>query len=78
MLVGREGRYEKPTHPCLVPGCKEKSFQAKDGACKHHMMAKVNWLRNKVMSTPSPWVVQVVSEAGTDVQGSVGPTEPDR
>jgi len=55
MLIGKEGRYEKPTHPCIVPGCPYKSFQADKGACKKHMFEKIEWLRRRVMSRPSPY-----------------------
>lgn len=53
MLIGKDGPYEKPTHPCLVPGCEGLSFQAEKGACKKHMFEKIDWLRRRVMMRPS-------------------------
>lgn len=49
MLIGKDGPYEKPTHPCIVPGCKALSFQEDKGACKKHMFDKIEWLRRRVM-----------------------------
>lgn len=63
MLVGKQGKYEKPEHPCLVPGCQDKSF-TEGGACRKHLMDKIDWLRRRVMSRVSPWVV--VLDKGKD------------
>lgn len=54
MLVGKDGSYTKPTHPCVVVGCEALAFQESKGACKTHMFEKMTWLKDRVLGGPAP------------------------
>jgi hypothetical protein len=72
VLVGKDGKYEKPKYPCIVPGCEKLAFQeSPPGACKDHMWEKIEWLKRRVMSHPSPYGPRsdVPAQPGSDARG---------
>lgn len=66
MLVGSKGQVELPKFPCRLEGCTRLGF-LEGGVCRPHQFDMIDWLRNRVMSRPSPW-----EKTGTAVQETKG------